>query len=199
MTRSSPTTSPLLTHRILPLLCFVFLFFCANAQYELSLGSSYVNAFGERKFNILGTNYHINPTHGFQFSARNTYSIRNETIHGHLNLGYRQLYFSGSSGTSVYRGYVQKFFVTSGLGYAISKRIEINALIEAENNLKFKDFNLGMGDLFRVSLALEGSYRITERLNGTLLFSRAMTPISLSYTISNPQYQARIGLNYQLL
>ena len=83
--------------------------------------------------------------------------------------------------------------------YLFTNKWNAAAYIEAENNLDFEDFNFGMGDLFRVSLSIEGKYLITDRIGITGLFSRAMTPISEVYIIPNPQYQIRLGFTYQFL
>lgn len=183
----------------------VLLFFIGNsnnaiAQYHLSLGLNYVHPFGERTLDLLGTSYQLNPTNGGEILFRNEYHFnRSKKIHARLNIGYRLIYFSGQSNTSSYKGSLQKAFASGGIGYKLTERITTSAYIEVENNVAFKKFEIGKGDLFRVSLATEGMFQLTDKFSLLGAFSRAMTPITPAYIFSNPQYQVRIGLNYQIL
>jgi hypothetical protein len=183
----------------------VLLFFIGNsnstiAQYHLSLGVNYAHSFGERSLDLLGTSYQLNPTNGGEVLLRNEYQFkRPKKLHARLNIGYRFIYFSGQSNTSSYKGSLQKAFASGGIGYELTERITTSAYIEVENNVAFKKFEIGKGDLFRVSLATEVMFQLTDKFAILGLFSRAMTPITPAYIFSNPQYQIRIGLNYQIL
>lgn len=169
------------------------------SQYELSLGANYVYAFGDRSVHFQNETYSLNSTHGFEITANNSYQFPNTKIQAVAEVGFRQLYFSGKSETLTYSGQLNKLIGAFGINYSLTDKFDLAAYIEAENNLEFDYFYSETGDLFRVSLSLESKYYLTEQFGITLLLSRAMTPITNAYIITNPQYQVRLGLIYQLL
>lgn len=171
----------------------------SHSQYSLSLGTNYVYAFGERSIDFQNETFDLNSTQGFEITANNAYQFPGTKIQAVFEVGFRQLYFSGNSTNLMYSGQLNKLISSFGSKYSISDRFGVAGFIEAENNLSFSDFNTGTGDLFRISLSLESSYFFTDKLGLTFLLSRAMTPITEAYVISNPQYQARLGLIYQFL
>ncbi len=198
------TSTPSLLKRTslsLALLGLMQFFICWNntsqAQYRFSLSANYVYCFGERIIDLQGATYHLDHTQGFEVLARNNYQL-NTKLDIHLNLGFRYLTFAGRSENIQYNGALNKVFASGGLGYALTKKIRLNAYIEAENNVAFNQFIFGSGDLFRINLAAELMYPLSDRLFGTILVSRAMTPITNAYIFTNPQYQFRVGLNYRL-
>lgn len=169
------------------------------SQYNLSLGANYVYAFGERTIDFQSASYNLNTTQGFELTVNNSYQFPNTKIEGVFELGFRQLYFSGSSNNLIYKGQLVKLIGALGVNYSLTDKFDVASYIEAENNLAFDAFYSETGDLFRVSLSLESKLHLTKRLGITFLMSRAMTPISNAYIISNPQYQARLGLIYQFI
>ena len=173
--------------------CFSF------GQYGLSLSANYVYAFGDRTIDFQSTSYNLNATQGFEVTLNNSYLFPNTNIESVFEVGFRQLYFSGNSNNSVYNGQWVKLIGALGINYSFTDKFSATAYIEAENNLEFDYFYSETGDLFRISLSLESTYHLTERLGITFLMSRAMTPITNAYIISNPQYQARLGLIYKLI
>lgn len=168
-------------------------------QYNLSLGVNYIYAFGERTVDFQSTTYSLNTTQGYEITANNSYHFPNTKIQVVFEVGFRQLYFSGSSSNLTYSGQLNKLIGALGGSYSFTDKLDAAAYIEAENNLGFDDFNTGTGDLFRISLSLESSYSLTKSLGVTFLLSRAMTPITEAYIIPNPQYQVRLGLVYQFI
>ena len=168
-------------------------------QYNLSLGVNYVYAFGERTVDFQSTTYSLNTTQGYEITANNSYRFPNTKIQAIFEVGFRQLYFSGSSSNLTYTGQLNKLIGALGGSYSFTDKLDAAAYIEAENNLGFDYFYSETGDLFRISLSLESTFYLTKRFGITLLLSRAMTPITNSYIITNPQYQGRLGLIYQFL
>lgn len=184
--------------------CLVFfvLFFSTSlsfGQYGLSVGANYVHAFGDRNINFQNTMYDLNATNGYEITLNNHYQFPNTRIQALLEVGFRQLYFSGNSSTLSYSGQHNKLIGAIGTRYELAEKMGVSGFIEVENNRVLDDFNLGDGDLFRVCLSLESSYFITENLGFTALVSRAMTPITEAYIITNPQYQVRLGLVYRFI
>lgn len=182
---------------------FLFVMFgfisTSYSQYSLSLGTNYVYAFGERSIEFPYETYNLNSTQGFEITANNAYQFKGTKIQAIFEVGFRQLYFSGSSDNSAYSGQSTRLIGALGTSYSLTDKFDFAAYIEAENNLEFDYFYSETGDLFRISLSLESTFHLTERLGITLLFSRAMTPITYAYIFTNPQYQARLGLIYQFL
>ncbi|MFK7785681.1 MAG: hypothetical protein AB8B56_11225 [Crocinitomicaceae bacterium] len=169
------------------------------AQYSLSLGTNYVHSFGERSIDFQNENFNLNSTHGFEITVNNAYQFPSTKIQAIFEAGFRQLYFSGNSANLTYSGQLNKLIGALGINYSFTDKFGAAAYIEAENNLEFDYFYSETGDLFRVSLSLESTFDLTPRLGITLLLSRAMTPITNAYIITNPQYQVRLGLIYQFL
>jgi hypothetical protein len=177
-------------------LCFSHFSF---GQYGLSLGANYVYAFGDRTVDFQSASYDLNATRGFELTANNSYHFPNTNIESVFEVGFRQLFFSGSSNNSEYNGQLVKLIGALGISYSFTDKFSATAYIEAENNLEFDYFYSETGDLFRISLSIESTYNLTERLGITFLLSRAMTPITNAYIITNPQYQARLGLTYTVI
>ena len=171
----------------------------AQAQFQLSFGGNYVYCFGERIIPLQGDIYHLDHTQGFEVLVRNTYHFPETKFDAHLNAGFRYLTFAGRSENTQYNGALNKVFASGGVGYSLLDNINLNAYIEAENNVEFNQFFIGSGDLFRVNLAAEVAYSFHERFYATVLVSRAMTPITNAYIFTNPQYQFRVGLNFRLI
>lgn len=169
----------------------------SKAQYHFGIGTNYVYCFGERIIPLQGDVYHLDHTQGFEVLAMNRYQFKGK-LHANLNLGFRYLTFAGRSENVNYNGATHKIFASGGIGYAITEKFKCNGYMEAENNVAFNQILLGYGDLFRVNLAAELEYSLTKKVKSTLLVSRAMTPITNAYIFTNPQYQFRIGFNYQL-
>lgn len=182
--------------------CSVFFAFFLSTgfsfgQYGLSVSTNYVHAFGDKKINFQNTMYDLNATNGYEITLNNHYQFPNTRIQALLEVGFRQLHFSGSSSNLSYSGQHSKLIGAIGTRYELAEKMGVSGFIEVENNRVLDDFNLGDGDLFRVCLSLESSYFITEKLGFTALVSRAMTPITEVYIITNPQYQIRLGLVYR--
>ncbi|MDG1331807.1 MAG: hypothetical protein P8P74_05730 [Crocinitomicaceae bacterium] len=169
------------------------------SQYNLSIGSNYVYAFGDRSIDFQDETFSLNSTQGFEITVNNSCQFVDTKISAVFEVGFRQLYFSGNSEILRYSGQLNKLIGALGVNYSFTDKFEAAAYIEAENNLEFDYFYSETGDLFRISLSLESTCYIIERLGITLLLSRAMTPITNAYIITNPQYQARLGLIYQFL
>lgn len=172
--------------------------FSSFGQYHFSTGANYIYAFGDRTVELQSNQYDLQPTHGYEITANNGYRFSESNLDVLLKVGFRQLYFSGSSENLTYSGQLNKFVSSLGIRYRFTDKIGFAGYIEAENNLPLDDFYAGAGDLFRVCLSAEGSYALSKKLAFTALVSRAMTPITEAYILTNPQYQVRIGLTYTL-
>lgn len=190
-------TPSLMRGLLIPFL-FSLLNSTANAQYQLSFGTNYVYCFGERIIDLQGDTYHLDHTQGFEVLMRNTYKFPDSRFGAYLNVGYRYFTFAGRSENLQYNGADWKLFASSGIGHAITDKLNMNGYVEVENNVEFNEFFIGSGDLFRVNLAAELAYSFNEKFYSTVLVSRAMTPITNAYIFTNPQYQFRVGLNYRL-
>jgi len=185
------------------LVCINLLIIVSSAtsysQYNLSIGTNYVRAFGERSVDFQNETFNLNPTHGFEITANNSYRFQHPDIETLFNIGFRQLYFSGSSTNVIYSGQQYKLITSIGTGYYLTEKFRISGAIEVENNRALEDFNIGDGDLFRVCLSLQSSYFLSDRFGLNVLVSRAMTPITEAYILTNPQYQVRFGLMYKII
>lgn len=188
----------LLLLRSVLIIVSVSLGFVSFGQYQFSVGGNYVHSFGDRSIELQSVSYNLDPTYGYEVSANNAYLFSETKLQAVLKVGFRQLFFSGSSDNLTYYGHVNKLFSSAGIRYRISEKIGIAGYIEAENNLALDEFNTGTGDLFRVCLSAEGSYQLTNRFQLNCLLSRAMTPITDAYLITNPQYQVRLGVAYTI-
>ncbi|MCH2224120.1 MAG: hypothetical protein MK066_05070 [Crocinitomicaceae bacterium] len=169
-----------------------------HSQYDISVGINYISAFGKRSIDLQNTTYFLNNTQGYEVTLNNSYHFTNRKVETIFKVGFRQLYFSGYSTNLTYNGQLNKLVGAAGLNYLVTEEINLSSYLEIENNLDLDEFNAGNGDLFRLSLSLEGKYKISEKLGLTCLFSCAMTPISEVYILINPQYQVRLGLTYQI-
>jgi hypothetical protein len=171
----------------------------ARAQYNIGVGSNYIYSFGESNPSFQGVTYQRNPTQGYEATVNNSYQFKESKIKVILELGYRQLFFSGSSVDLSYTGKIDKFTMAFGSQYLVSDKIYLAGYVEIENNLNFEDYTTGKADLIRHSVSLEMGYALKDKLHVTLLYNRAYYPITDAYVIFNPQNQLRLGLTYQFL
>lgn len=169
------------------------------AQNSLGLSTNYIHSFGKGTSEIQGTTYHLNTTSGYEITLNYLHDVKNTDIQTVLELGYRQIYFSGKSDDLVYSGNLIKVTGTLGCNYLINKELYIGGLFEIENNMDLDETYAGRGDLYRYSISLEVGYKILDKLTTTMLVNRAFYPISEPYTIFNPQNQIRLGLTFKLL
>ena len=185
--------------RLLTLTVLISSSWMSYGQYSLTLGTNYVYAFGERSIDFQNEQFNLNSTQGFEITVNNAYRFKDTKLQAVFEVGFRQLYFSGNSPSLTYSGQLNKLIGALGVNYSITEKFDAAAYIEAENNLEFDYFYSETGDLFRISLSVESTFHLTKRFGITLLLSRAMTPITNAYIITNPQYQGRLGLVYQFL
>lgn len=171
----------------------------AHSQYNIGVGSSYIYSFGKNNPSFQGVTYEINTTQGYEIMVNNSYQFKESKIKAALELGYRQLFFSGSSVDLSYTGKIDKFTMALGGQYLVSDKIFLAGYLEIENNLNFEDYSSGRADLLRHSVSLEMGYALKDKLHVTLLYNRAYYPITDAYVIFNPQNQLRLGLTYQFL
>lgn len=187
---------------ILPIiLCAIALtvFTSLKAQYHLELGANYVYSFGQDEVNFQGQKYMLNTTQGFEITANNLYQFKDSAWIAVIEVGYRQLGFSGESVDLKYNGTTHKFTAAFGARYLIQPKFRVGAYFELENNLDFEYWATQRADLLRYSVSGEIAYSPIKNLWVTALYNFAYSPITDAYVIFNPQNQFRLGLTYQFL
>jgi hypothetical protein len=169
------------------------------AQNSLNLSSNYIYSFGNSTSEFQGNTYKANTTSGYEITLNYLHDVKKTDLQTVLELGYRHIFFSGSSDELVYSGELMRLTGTLGCNYLVNKKLHVGGLLEIENNMDLDETYTGRGDLYRYSVSLEAGYKILNKLTAAFLINRAFYPISKSYTIFNPQNQLRLGLTYTIL
>ena len=112
-------------------LLFFVSFKTVQAQSNFGVSANYVYAFGERAVEMQSSTYHLNSTHGYEITGNGTYRFGTSNFEAVLELGFRQLIFSGNANDLSYRGQLNKLISAFGCRYIFSNRFNSAVYLEA--------------------------------------------------------------------
>ncbi|MFT4754992.1 MAG: hypothetical protein ACI9GM_000994 [Salibacteraceae bacterium] len=171
----------------------------AQAQFTLALNGAYVLGTNSQSLKVNHSQVSQKWYTGYQFNVSTGFQLKESPLEITTRIGMKHLVSNGSLENLTFSTETYKLSLGLGSIYHFESKVAIGALMTLENNLDFENFISQTSDLFRFSFQGEIYYPVFDRIDVSVLYSIALTPLSDHYLLINPQHQIAFGLKYSIL